>query len=102
MGSDPTPFYLQVGDGKADHSYWGRPQGQNIGRPSEKIDTNTKGSDVAAETAAAFASASILFKGPNKAYSDNLLRHARELYEFAEKYQGKYSDKVWRAAEFYK
>ncbi|HAG81598.1 MAG TPA: hypothetical protein DCL61_10615, partial [Cyanobacteria bacterium UBA12227] len=35
-------------------------------------------------------------------YSSLLLRHAKELYEFAEQYKGKYSDCITDANEFYK
>ena len=51
----------QVCDGELDHAYWGRPEDMTMERPSYKIDPNCPGSDLAAETAAALASASIVF-----------------------------------------
>ena len=71
-------------------------------RPAWKIDRSRPGSDLAGETAAAFASASILFRDVNKDYSDVLLRHAMDLYDFAYNFRGKYSDSIEDAAEFYK
>ena len=47
-------------------------------RPAWKIDSNNPGTDLACETAAALASASILFKDVDSAYSEELLTHARQ------------------------
>ena len=55
-------------------------------RPAWKIDSNNPGTDLACETAAALASASILFKNVDSAYSEELLNHAIQLFEFGEKY----------------
>ena len=71
-------------------------------RPSYKIDCNRPGSDVAAETAASFASASILFKGEDDDYSAKLLDHAKRMYKFADTCRGKYSDSIYDASIFYK
>ena len=43
----------KVGDGFADHGYWGRPEEMNMARPTFTLNTNAPGSDLAAETAAA-------------------------------------------------
>ena len=53
---------LQVGDGGADHGYWGRPENMHMNRPAYKIDASRPGSDVAGDTAAAFAVGSMVFK----------------------------------------
>ncbi len=60
----------QVGNGHKDHSYWGRPEDMTIARPAYKVTANNPGSDVVGETAAALASASIVFKktGNNKVF----------------------------------
>ncbi len=42
------------------------------------------GSDLAGETAAALAAASILFKQTDPDYSEKLLTHARQLFDFAD------------------
>lgn len=53
---------LQVGDGGADHGYWGRPENMHMNRPAYKVDAGHPGSDVAGDTAAAMAAGSIVFK----------------------------------------
>jgi len=57
---------------------------------------------LAGETAAALTATSMLFKDKDAAYSADLLRHARELYNFAKTYRGKYSDSITDASRFYK
>ena len=94
--------YLKVGDGDADHAQWTRIETMTIPRPSYKIDANNPGSDLAGETAAAMAAASIAFAQDDSAYSARLLEHAKTLFEFADKYRGKYSDSVPGASKFYK
>ena len=51
-----------MGDGYVDHSYWGRPEDMTMSRPAYAIDQWNGGSEVAAETAAAMAAASIVFR----------------------------------------
>nr|AFD33365.1 endoglucanase [Macrotermes barneyi] len=94
-------FYGQVGQGDLDHSYWGRPEDMTISRPAFKIDTSKPGSDLAGETAAALAAASIVFKNVDSSYSNNLLTHAKQLFDFANNYRGKYSDSITDANNFY-
>lgn len=48
-------------------------------RRAYRIDQNNPGSDLAGETAAAMAAASIVFRRSNLAYSKELLRHAYEV-----------------------
>ena len=57
---------------------------------------------MAAETAAALASAAILFKDENPSYSTELLTHAKQIFTFADTYRGKYSDAITDAQVFYK
>jgi Glycosyl hydrolase family 9/FG-GAP-like repeat len=96
-----TAFWGQVGDGITDHNYWGSPENLTIARPSFKIDAAHPGSDLAAESAAALAAASILFRTSDVSYANELLQHAQQLYAFADdsdpndsgpKKRGKYSD----------
>jgi endoglucanase len=61
----------------------------------------SQGSDLAGETAAALAAASIVFKGVDPSYSNNLLTHAKQLFDFANNYRGKYSDSITDASNFY-
>ena len=73
-----------------------------MSRPSFKVTSSQPGSDLAGETAASFAAASILFKDTDTSYSNELLDHAKTIYEFADTCRGKYSDSVSDAAEFYR
>jgi len=43
-----------------------------------------------------------VFRKVNPAYADKLLSHAKQLFEFANKYRGFYSDSIPQAEEFYK
>ena len=95
-------FYGQVGDGNADHAYWGRPESMTMPRPAFKIDAANPGSDLAAESAAALASTAMLFQTDQPAYAAQLLDHAAALYAFADAHRGKYSDSIPQAAAFYK
>jgi len=95
-------YYAQVGNGEEDHKTWLRPEDMTGYRPSYKIDCNNPGSDVAADNAAALASASILFKGEDDKYSAKLLDHAKRLYKFADECRGKYSDSIHDASIFYR
>ena len=54
-----------MGDGNVDHSSWGRPEDMTMARPAFAITTSSPGSELAGETAAAMAAASILFKTAN-------------------------------------
>nr|AXQ39851.1 beta-1,4-endoglucanase [Mastotermes darwiniensis] len=94
-------FYGQVGLGQADHDYWGRPEDMTMARPAFKIDTSNPGSDLAGETAAALAAASIVFNSTDSNYANTLLTHAKQLFDFASNYRGKYSDSIPDANNFY-
>ena len=94
-------FYGQVGIGKIDHNYSGPVEDAQVYRPSAKIDAQNPGTDLAAETAAALASASIVFRPTDEAYADVLLDNARQLYDFADTYRGHYSNAITDAQTFY-
>ncbi len=98
----PTELYGQVGNGGLDHAYWGSSEVMIMDRPAYKITASAPGSDLAAETAAAMAAASILFKDSDPAYSATLLDHAKQLYKFADDYRGVYSEAITDAAGFYR
>ena len=104
-GGKTSKLWVQVGEGGVanDHGYWGAPETveQHTTRRAFAIDPAHPGSDVAALTSSALASASMLFRGVDNAYADKLLKNAKQLYEFAETYQGKYSDSVPAAKPFY-
>ncbi|MBX9585016.1 MAG: glycoside hydrolase family 9 protein [Gemmataceae bacterium] len=97
----PNVFYGQVGRGDLDHAVWNAPELMTMPRPAFRLDPSKPGSEVAAEAAAALAAASIAFRTADPTYSATLLRHARELYAFADTYRGKYSDSIPDAAGYY-
>ena len=70
-------------------------------RPAFKISKNSPGSDLAAETAAAMAAGSLAFRAKHPVYSQTLLKHAKEIYHFAENNRGLYSNSIRNAAGFY-
>lgn len=82
-------FYYYVGNA-TDHDYWAPHEVIHLltTRPAHKVDTSTPGSDVAGLTAAALAAASVVFKPTNPEYSEVCLKHAKELFNFAETYRG--------------
>ncbi|KAJ6423822.1 hypothetical protein OIU84_024738 [Salix udensis] len=92
---------LEVGDGDTDHYCWQRPEDMTTSRQAYKVDENNPGSDIAGETAAAMAAASIVFRKTNPHYSHLLLRHAEQLFEFGDKYRGKYDESVTVAKGHY-
>ncbi|XP_050707727.1 uncharacterized protein LOC126992936 [Eriocheir sinensis] len=94
-------FWGQVGYGESDHAFWGRPEDMTMSRPSYKIDTGAPGSDLAGETAAALAAASIVFKSSDSGYSNTLLTHAKQLFDFADQNRGLYSNSIPDAANYY-
>jgi hypothetical protein len=92
--SAKNEFYGQIGIGMVDHKWWGSPEVYPLERPAFKIDANNPGSDLAAEAAAALASSSMLFRGTDPAYADLLLKHAKELFTFANTYRGLYHEAI--------
>ncbi|CAN4103989.1 unnamed protein product [Withania somnifera] len=97
----PHVLWVQVGEGDTDHYCWQRPEDMTTSRRAYKINKDHPGSDVAGETAAALAAASILFRRTNPHYSHLLLVHAEQLFEFGDKYRGKYDASVGAAKGYY-
>jgi endoglucanase len=95
-------LYGQVGNGGTDHAWWGPAEVMQMTRPSYRVTTSCPGSDIAGETAAAMAAASIAFRPTDPTYANTLLTHARQLYSFADTYRGAYSDCITDAANFYR
>jgi endoglucanase len=94
----PNVYYYQVGDSAADHSWWGPAEVLPMERPSFKVDTSNPGSTVVAETAAAMAASSLIFKPTDPTYAATLLKHAEELFTFADTTR---SDDGYKEAEGY-
>lgn len=115
----------QVGDGDIDNNYWGKEnlyhhhqfvimnackkQGPDTNipdkRPSYSITSDAPGTDIAAQTSAAFASASYLFRHllNDSNYADTLQSHAEALFSFAETAQPQqlYTETVSASQEYY-
>ncbi|EPS64495.1 hypothetical protein M569_10284, partial [Genlisea aurea] len=98
--SDNT-LYVQVGDPKTDHGCWERPEEMTEARPLTQVNASSPGSDVAAETAAALAAASLVFRNSDSGYSDSLLKHAKQLFTFADGYRELYSISIPGVQNFY-
>ncbi|CAN1240589.1 Endoglucanase 8, partial [Linum grandiflorum] len=94
---DPGVVYVQVGDAFSDHNCWERPEDMDTLRTVFKIDRAHPGSDVAGETAAALAAASIVFRSRDPSYSAVLLNRAVRVFEFADKHRGAYSGSLHAA-----
>ncbi|CAI0441173.1 unnamed protein product [Linum tenue] len=99
---EPNVLYGEVGDGNTDHYCWQRPEDMTTDRRAYRIDPSNPGSDLAGETAAAMAAASIVFRHSNPAYSRELLNHAYQLFDFADKYRGKYDSSITVAQKYYR
>jgi endoglucanase len=97
----PNELYGQIGAGGTDHAWWGPAEVMQMARPAFKIDSTHPGSDLAGETAAALAAASMAFRPTDPTYANTLLAHARQLYTFADTFRGKYSDAIADAQGFY-
>ncbi|KAJ4849500.1 hypothetical protein Tsubulata_005812 [Turnera subulata] len=99
---EPNVLYGEVGDGNTDHYCWQRPEDMTTDRRAYKIDPSNPGSDLAGETAAAMAAASMVFRHSNPAYASELLRHAHQLFDFADRYRGKYDSSITVAQKYYR
>lgn len=87
-------IYVQVGDPNNDHKCWERPEDMDTARTVFKIDSQHPGTEVAAETAAALAAASLVFRKSDHGYSKRLVHAAMQVFEFADKHRGSYSDSL--------
>jgi endoglucanase len=86
---NPTTFYYQIGEGNADHTYWGAPELQTGDRPSlYKADSSSAASDILGETTAALALMYLNYKNIDSAYATKCLNAAKELYALGKSKQG--------------
>ncbi|XP_071731389.1 endoglucanase 9-like [Rutidosis leptorrhynchoides] len=93
----PGVLYVGVGDPNVDHKCWERPEDMDTARTVYSVSKTKPGSDVAAETAAALAAASLVFRKVDPKYSKLLLRTAKSVFQFAAQYRGSYSDSLGSA-----
>lgn len=91
---EPNVYYFEVGHGGGgyDHRYWGAAEtveqackDLKLERITYKADLKNTATTCVASTSAAMAAASIVFAESDPDYSKLLLKHAKELYEFADK-----------------
>jgi hypothetical protein len=73
---------------------WERPETMDTPRTVYQINQDNPGTDLAAESAAALAAASIAFRSSDGSYADTLLSTARQLFTFADTCRGAYSDSI--------
>ncbi|GMH11922.1 hypothetical protein Nepgr_013763 [Nepenthes gracilis] len=99
--TQPNLLWAQVGDGASDHYCWERAEDMTTPRTAYKLDSNNPGSDLAGETAASLAAASLAFKPYNSSYSHRLLAHAEQLFTFADTFRGLYDDSIPGSSQFY-
>jgi hypothetical protein len=100
----PNELWGQVGVGGSDHAFWGAAEVMHLKtqRASFRIHSGCGGSDLAAETAAALAASSIVFRPVDAAYANTLVSHARQLFAFAEAtHPSFYVDCISDASGFY-
>ncbi|HEY8471888.1 MAG TPA: glycoside hydrolase family 9 protein [Natronosporangium sp.] len=98
----PNVLYGQVGNGQADHAWWGPAEVMPMARPAYRIDASCGGSDLAAETAAAMAASSMVFQPTDAAYANTLRTHAEQLYNFADTVRRPYHECITDATSFYR
>ncbi|KAI5056589.1 hypothetical protein GOP47_0028407 [Adiantum capillus-veneris] len=109
-------LWVQVGEAEADHQCWQRPESMRTPRTAVQINASNPGTEVAAETAAALAAASLVFKGVDAAYSQRLLKRSFMVFRFADRYRASHTgqcpfyctysgykdDLLWAAAWIFK
>ncbi|KAH7668517.1 Glycoside hydrolase family 9 protein [Dioscorea alata] len=88
----PGKIFVQVGDPIKDHNCWERPEDMDTARTVYMVSEEKPGSDIAGETAAALAAASMVFRSLDNEYSVTLLQNAVRVFKFADDYKGAYSD----------
>ncbi|KAF3440399.1 hypothetical protein FNV43_RR18683 [Rhamnella rubrinervis] len=93
----PGRLYVGVGDPNVDHKCWERPEDMDTARSIYFVTASNPGSDVAGETAAALAAASMVFRRVDPKYSELLLSTAKNVMQFAVQHRGAYSDSLGSA-----
>ncbi|GAU26688.1 hypothetical protein TSUD_314650 [Trifolium subterraneum] len=81
---------IRWGDPVEDHNCWAPPEKMKTKRSVKVIGSSTPGSEIAAETAAAMASSSIVFRHVDRKYARSLLNRAKRLFDFAKSHKATY------------
>ncbi|KAB2598523.1 endoglucanase 4-like [Pyrus ussuriensis x Pyrus communis] len=71
-----------------------RPEDMDTPRTPFAVSKQFPGSEVSAEIAAALAASSMVFRQIDRGYSARLLKRAKMVFDFADKYQGSYNDSL--------
>ncbi|TFJ85121.1 hypothetical protein NSK_003544 [Nannochloropsis salina CCMP1776] len=111
----PDALYVQVGDGKVEHRYWGRPEFESKPRPALLVNASVPGTEPLADAAAAMAAGFLAFQHRDPVYAHTLLLHAQQLFEAAMAHPRKFTlsspyyessgyrdELAWAAAWLYK
>jgi hypothetical protein len=81
-------FAFQVGNGSADHTYWGPPELQTTPRGAMFATAESPGADVASQASASLTAMSLLTAEKDPEYSERCAEAGRALYEFAREHRG--------------
>lgn len=99
---DKNTFYYQVGDGQADHTYWGAPEIQTDKRPVPYVANASKpGSDVCGLTSAALSIMYLNYKNIDSTYAQRCLTAAKELYNMGKTNQDIYEENAFYISHSY-
>ncbi|CAH9121638.1 unnamed protein product [Cuscuta epithymum] len=93
--------FAMVGDPNADHNCWERPEDMDTPRTVYQVNETSPGSEVSAEIAAALAAASLALNDSDPHYSHRLLKRARQVFKFADKFRGSYNNSIKDVCPFY-
>eukprot|EP01118_Nematostelium_gracile_P006608 TRINITY_DN2124_c0_g1_i1.p1 TRINITY_DN2124_c0_g1~~TRINITY_DN2124_c0_g1_i1.p1 ORF type:complete len:909 (+),score=181.69 TRINITY_DN2124_c0_g1_i1:72-2798(+) len=91
---EPNKLIGQVGNSVTDSQYCGPSEYFNLTRDVYWLTENNPGSEVAAETAAALASGSIVMNWTDPTLANEMLTHAIQLYQFAKYFNGSVSKSI--------
>ncbi|GAV77571.1 Glyco_hydro_9 domain-containing protein [Cephalotus follicularis] len=92
--SVPGLVFAQIGDPYGDHNCWERPEDMDTRRTPYAVSGQFPGSEVSAEMAAALAASSMVFRPIDIGYSAKLLKRAKLVFDFADKFPGSYNDSL--------
>lgn len=99
---DANTFYYQVGDGQADHTYWGAPETQPGSRPVPYVaNASNPASDVCGLTSAALTIMYLNYKDIDSTYANKCLKAAKELYTMAKTNLGIYDENAFYISHSY-
>ncbi|CDG34951.1 glycoside hydrolase family 9 [Acetivibrio thermocellus BC1] len=99
---DSNTFYYQVGDGQADHTYWGAPEVQPGPRPVPYVaNASNAASDVCGLTSAALTIMYLNYKDIDQNYANKCLKAAKELYTMAKTNLGYYAENAFYISHSY-